>query len=167
MCAESAESRLHANCPSRLILDQVADKWSVLILAVLRDGPLRFNTMKRRLEGITQKSLTQALRRLERNGIVARRVIAASPVAVEYSVTPLGETLKGAFQALHTWTMTYMPEIAKAQQAFDQREHGAAPAGGSAAVTTVTVSHPSVPVTSVPASAGAPYFPAISPERVS
>jgi len=155
---EQATGVLHANCPSRLILDQVADKWSVLILSVLRDGPLRFNVMKRRLEGITQKSLTQTLRRLERNGIVARRVIATSPVAVEYSVTPLGQTLKGAFQALHEWTMTYMPEIAKAQRAFDQREHVAEPVGVVAASGAVTP-------TSL--SAGAPYFPAISAESVS
>jgi DNA-binding HxlR family transcriptional regulator len=148
---------LHANCPSRLILDQVADKWSILILSVLRDGPLRFNVMKRRLEGITQKSLTQALRRLERNGIVARRVITTSPVAVEYSVTPLGETLKGAFQALHAWTVTYMPEIARAQQAFDQREDVAEPLKVPAA---------SVAVAPNTVSAGAPYFPAIATESV-
>lgn len=149
---------LHANCPSRMILDQVADKWSILILSVLRDGPLRFNVMKRRLEGITQKSLTQALRRLERNGIVARRVIATSPVAVEYSVTPLGQTLKGAFQALHAWTVTYMPEIAKAQQAFDQRERIGEPVG------VATASAAAAPAS---ASAGAPYFPAMPAESVS
>lgn len=161
MCEESAEVLLHASCPSRLILDQVADKWSVLILAALRDGPLRFNTMKRRLEGITQKSLTQALRRLERNGIVARRVIATSPVAVEYSVTPLGETLKGAFQALHTWTMTYMPEVAKAQQAFDQREKAGEPSENAAVSIAVAPS----PVSA--GDAGVFYFPAISAENVS
>jgi len=66
-----------ADCPSRLLLDQIADKWSVLILAALCHEPLRFNAVKRRLEGITQKALTQSLRRLERNGIVARRVVTA------------------------------------------------------------------------------------------
>ena len=161
MCDESPDVLLHANCPSRMILDQVADKWSVLILAALRDGPLRFNMMKRRLEGITQKSLTQALRRLERNGIVARRVIATSPVAVEYSVTPLGETLKGAFQALHTWTMTHMPDIAKAQQAFDRRELGTEPEGVTAA------SLPIASTASNSANASALYFRAISTEDVS
>ena len=112
---------LRSACPSRLILEQVADKWSVLIMAALWDGPLRFNTIKRSLEGITQKSLTQALRRLERNGIVARHVLPVSPIAVEYSVTPLGQTLRVPFQALHAWTLAYMPQITQAQQDFDQR----------------------------------------------
>ena len=113
-----------ADCPSRLLLDQIADKWSVLILAALCDGPLRFNAIKRRLEGITQKALTQSLRRLERNGIVARRVIAASPVAVEYRVTPLGRTLKQPFQALHAWTVDHLPDVEEARQAFDGRAGG-------------------------------------------
>ncbi len=113
-----------ADCPSRLLLDQIADKWSVLILAALCDGPLRFNAIKRRLEGITQKALTQSLRRLERNGIVARRVIAASPIAVEYRVTPLGRTLKQPFQALHAWTVDHLPDVEEARQAFDGRAGG-------------------------------------------
>ncbi len=113
-----------ADCPSRLLLDEIADKWSVLILAALCDGPLRFNAIKRRLEGITQKALTQSLRRLERNGIVARRVIAASPVAVEYRLTPLGRTLKQPFQALHAWTIDHLPAVEEARQAFDGRAGG-------------------------------------------
>ncbi len=113
-----------ADCPSRLLLDQIADKWSVLILAALCEGPLRFNAIKRRLEGITQKALTQSLRRLERNGIVARRVIAASPIAVEYRVTPLGRTLKQPFQALHAWTVDHLPDVEQARQAFDGRAGG-------------------------------------------
>jgi len=110
-----------ADCPSRLLLEQIADKWSVLILAALRDGPMRFNDIKRCLEGITQKALTQALRRLERNGIVARRVITSSPIAVEYGVTPLGKTLREPFRALYGWTLDYLPEVEKARQEFDAR----------------------------------------------
>ncbi len=108
-----------ANCPGRLLLDQVADKWSVLILAALCPEPLRFNAVKRQLEGITQKALTQALRRLQRNGLVARRVIPHSPVAVEYSVTPLGRTLQQPFAALHAWTFDHLPDVEQAQRAFD------------------------------------------------
>lgn len=125
---EAKEGRVikAADCPNRLLLDQIADKWSVLILAVLSEGPHRFNVIKRRLEGVTQKALTQSLRRLERNGIVARRVITASPVAVEYSVTPLGATLNGPFRALHGWTIDYLPAVEQARLEFDQRqaEHG-------------------------------------------
>ena len=106
-------------CPSRLILDQIADKWSILILAALLPGPLRFNALKRELDGVTQKALTEALRRLERNGIVARRVIPVSPVAVEYSITPLGRTLKKPFQALFNWTVEHRAAVDKARRAFD------------------------------------------------
>lgn len=117
-----------ADCPSRLLLDQIADKWSILIIAALCPGPARFNVIRRRLAGITQKSLTQTLRRLERNGIVARRVIVDSPIAVEYSITPLGQSLKEPFQMLYAWTERYRPQIEQAQQAFDQRSANAVPA---------------------------------------
>jgi DNA-binding HxlR family transcriptional regulator len=109
-----------ADCPCRLLLDQIADKWSVLILAALKDGPMRFNMIKRSLEGITQKALTQSLRRLERNGIVARRVIPASPLAVEYRMTPLGHTLDEPFRALYAWTQDHLPQVEQARRAFDQ-----------------------------------------------
>ena len=110
-----------ADCPSRLLLDQIADKWSVLVLAALDAGPLRFNAIRRRLEGITQKALTQSLRRLERNGIVERRVIVASPVAVEYEVTPLGRTLREPFSALHRWAQDYLSQVEAARSAYDAR----------------------------------------------
>ncbi|MDB5503543.1 MAG: hypothetical protein JWR89_3445, partial [Tardiphaga sp.] len=89
----------NSECPNRHVLDLIADKWSVLILGVLFDEPTRFNALKRRLGGITQKALVDALRRLERSGIVGRRVLTGSPVAVEYSVTPLGRTLGEPFAA--------------------------------------------------------------------
>ncbi|MDQ0474228.1 winged helix-turn-helix transcriptional regulator [Labrys wisconsinensis] len=117
-----------ADCGSRLLLDQLADKWSVLILAVLCAEPQRFNSLKRRLEGVTQKALTQALRRLERNGIVERRVLPVSPVAVEYRMTPLGHTLKQPFEALSAWTLAHLPEVEAARQAFDERGEGSAEA---------------------------------------
>ena len=87
------------------------------MLATLKKGPLRFNMIRRRLEGITQKALTQCLRRLERNGIVERRVITSSPVALEYS----GRTLDGPFDALHVWTLDHLPEVELARTAFDSR----------------------------------------------
>lgn len=108
-----------ASCPSRTVLDQLADKWSVLILAALCDEPLRFNMIRRRIDGITQKALTQTLRRLERNGIVSRRVSPGPPVAVEYSVTPLGRTLEEPFGALYAWTLKHYPELEACQQRFD------------------------------------------------
>ena len=107
------------NCPSRLLLEQIADKWSVLLIAVLKREPLRFNEIRRRIEGITQKSLTQALRRLERNGIVSRTVLPGSPVAVQYEVTALGRTLDKPFAALYDWTLNYLPQVEAARAAFD------------------------------------------------
>jgi DNA-binding HxlR family transcriptional regulator len=109
-------------CSSRFLLDQIADKWSVLILSLLCKQPLRFNELKRRLDGITQKALTQTLRRLERNGILARRVIPSSQIAVEYSITPLGRTLEGPFEAIYLWTINHLPDVVQAQAAFDNRE---------------------------------------------
>lgn len=107
---------------NRLLLDQITDKWSVLILTVLCAKPLRFNEIRRCLDGITQKSLTQCLRRLERNGILARRVIPSSQIAVEYSITPLGRTLEAPFQALYAWTLNHSVDVIHAQAAFDERE---------------------------------------------
>jgi DNA-binding HxlR family transcriptional regulator len=118
--------------PSRLLLDQIADKWSVLILSLLCGNPLRFNEIKRRIDGITQKALTEALRRLERNGMVSRHVIPISPVAVEYSVTPLGRTLKEPFGALCTWALEHEHEVEQARQSFDQRAIGYTTSSGGA-----------------------------------
>ncbi len=110
-----------ADCPSRLLLDQIADKWSVLVMAALHDEPLRFNEIRRRLEGVTQKALTQCLRKLERNGIVSRKVIPVSPISVEYSITPLGRTLQEPFKVLYRWTVDYLPAVEQARQDFDER----------------------------------------------
>ena len=112
-----------SDCPSRPILDQIADKWSVMVMAVLEE-PRRFNELKRRLEGITQRVLTQTLRRLERNGMVARRVLPTSPVGVEYSLTPLGESLREPFGHLYGWTVAHADEIQTHQLDYDRRVQG-------------------------------------------
>jgi DNA-binding HxlR family transcriptional regulator len=110
---------LRRDCPSRLLLDQLADKWTILVLAVLAEGPARFNSLKRRVDGIAQKALTQTLRRLERHGIVSRTVLPSSPVSVEYALTPLGRTLDAPFAALYTWTITHLPEVEAARARYD------------------------------------------------
>jgi len=106
---------------TRPILEQVANKWSVLILTVLCTQPARFNAIKRRLDPITHKALTEALRRLERNGLVSRRVIASSPVAVEYAITPLGRTLQDPFVALVSWARQHGAAMAQAQEIYDDQ----------------------------------------------
>lgn len=117
----SACQPFDVNCPTRLLFDQIADKWSMMVLSVLDAGPMRFNGIKRHLEGVTQKALTQCLRRLERNGLISRRVIVASPIGVEYAITPLGFSLLGPFQALYAWTRENLDEVERARQAFDGR----------------------------------------------
>ena len=109
------------NCPTRLLFDQISDKWSMMVLTVLDAGPLRFNAIKRHLEGVSQKALTQCLRRLERNGLVSRTVIPVSPVAVEYEITPLGRALQRPLKALHDWMLEHLGEIETAREVFDAR----------------------------------------------
>lgn len=118
---ENRDELIFADCGARPFLDQIANKWSIMILTILCKEPQRFNAILHRLEGITHKALTQALRRLERNGLVTRRVIASSPVAVEYSITALGRTLQQPFMAIYQWAVDYLPEIEKAQHEFDNR----------------------------------------------
>ncbi len=111
-----------SECPSRALFDQIADKWSAMVLAVLSEGPHRFNLVRRRLEGVSQKALTQCLRRLERNGLITRRVISLSPVAVEYEITALGRTLQKLLADLHQWTLDRLPDVDAAREAFDARQ---------------------------------------------
>jgi DNA-binding HxlR family transcriptional regulator len=116
-----ADPLLFADCAARSFFDQVANKWSVMILTLLNEEPTRFNEIRRRLEGVTHKALTQALRRLERNGLIAREVLATSPVAVEYSITELGRTLQVPFGAVYDWAINHLHEIEQAQEAYDKR----------------------------------------------
>ncbi|MDT3249718.1 helix-turn-helix domain-containing protein [Serratia sp. root2] len=109
-----------SDCPSRALFDQIADKWSMMVLAVVDDEPQRFNAIRRRLEGVSQKALTQCLRRLERNGLISRQVISFSPVAVQYEITQLGRTLQKPFRELHLWTLDKLPEVEAARLQFDQ-----------------------------------------------
>ncbi|GAV32596.1 HTH-type transcriptional activator HxlR [Roseomonas sp. TAS13] len=114
-------ARFSSGCASRILFDQIADKWSMMVLTVLSKGPTRFNALKRELEGVTQKALTQCLRRLERNGLLTRRVIPASAVAVVYEITPLGRTLLEPFEILYAWTLRHLDTVESARADFDNR----------------------------------------------
>ena len=105
----------------RPVLDQIADKWSIMILVYLCRGPQRFNAIKSRLCNVTQKALTHTLRRLERSGLVQRRILPKAPIGVEYSLTPLGHSLQEPFTGLYEWAKTHADEIQQAQEAFDSR----------------------------------------------
>lgn len=114
-----------AQCPTRALLDRLADKWTVLVLTTLRDRPMRFNALRRRVEGVSQKMLSQTLRQLERDGLVDRAVEATVPVSVTYSITPLGATLVAALQSVVDWAETSMGSVAEAQARYDDRREAA------------------------------------------
>lgn len=110
-----------ANCPTRLVLDRIADKWTVLVLGLLGDGPVRFNRLRREIEGLSQKVLAQTLRKLERDGLVDRTAYPTVPVTVEYALTPLGRTLAAAVEPLRAWAESHIEEVLSAQQTYDTR----------------------------------------------
>lgn len=104
-----------AECPTRQLLDRIADKWVVLVLGLLEPGPHRFNALRRQIEGISQKMLTQTLRSLEADGFVTRRVFATVPVTVEYELTPLGRSLNWVLNPLREWAERNMLRVKKAR----------------------------------------------------
>ena len=120
------------NCPTREILDRIADKWTTLIIGILaHGGTRRFNELRRMIGGISQKMLTQTLRDLERDGLVRRTLYPEIPPRVEYQLTALGETLCEPIAALSTWASDHMQEVRNAQHAFDARATAAAGANHS------------------------------------
>ena len=106
----------HDGCVAvRDVLNRVGDKWSVLVIRTLGAGPLRFNALRRAVEGISQRMLTLTLRGLERDGLVHREVHPTVPPQVEYSLTALGETLLGTIQALAEWAYAHRMDIQEAR----------------------------------------------------
>lgn len=110
-----------ADCPTRQLLDRIGDKWSVLILLLLGEDDMRFNGLKRRIDGVSQKMLSQTLRSLERDGLVVRGVTPTRPVTVTYGMTQLGRELLGTLRLLGDWAETRMMEVAAAQRSYDDR----------------------------------------------
>lgn len=117
--SDGPPDELRISARHRELLDQVLDKWSLSVLNELCERPCRFNELRRAIPAVTQKSLTATLRRLERNGIVQRRVIDARPVAVEYRITTLGKTLRTPVDALLEWADAQLPRIEQARADFD------------------------------------------------
>jgi DNA-binding HxlR family transcriptional regulator len=103
----------------RPVLDKIADKWTILILTVICPKPARFNELKRRLDGITHKALADALKRLERNGLVTRTVLPTQPIGVEYAITPLGHSLREPFEALCAWAAANGDKVEAATLRYD------------------------------------------------
>ncbi|NUS72847.1 MAG: helix-turn-helix transcriptional regulator [Corynebacteriales bacterium] len=126
-CADTESDRdpyqwdTREDCDVRQILDRIADKWSLLVIALLDRRSLRFTELRREIDGISQRMLTVTLRQLERDGLVLRTVHPVVPPRVDYELTPLGATLHDTIQALVVWTEVHQNEIAEAREAYDQR----------------------------------------------
>ncbi|MFZ4858063.1 MAG: winged helix-turn-helix transcriptional regulator [Desulfuromonadaceae bacterium] len=109
-------------CPTRIVLDRIADKWSVLIVGSLVNKTKRFGELRREIGGVSQKMLTQTLRGLERDGLVARMVYASVPPKVEYSLTDLGSTLVHILEPIRTWSEHNIENVLKARGDYDSKE---------------------------------------------
>jgi len=124
---------LDADCPSRQVLDRIADKWTALIIRVLADGTHRFGQLQRRVGGISQKMLTQTLRELERDGLVERTVHPVVPPHVEYRLTPLGRSLRQPLDAICAWAEAHLAQMLAARARSDRRRAVATAAAGAMA----------------------------------
>jgi DNA-binding HxlR family transcriptional regulator len=94
-----------AGCPTRLLLDRIGDKWMVLTLGLIRDKPRRFNALRRDIEGMTQKMLSQTLKQMDRDGLITRTVLPTMPVSVQYAITPHDGSDRAGGQARTTFTV--------------------------------------------------------------
>ena len=106
-------------CPSRPTLEHITGRWGTLVLAGLYEGPARFNELRRRVDGVSEKMLSQTLHALERDGFVSRTVHTAIPPRVEYSLTPLGQTTTAKLAELIMHLEASMPTILAAQESYD------------------------------------------------
>lgn len=109
------------DCPIRNVVAQIGDKWSILILFALVDGADRFNALKSRIEGISQRMLTQTLRDLERDGYVLRTVYPQVPVKVEYELTELGKGLSSSVWQLVSWADNHHDDIRASRLTYDEQ----------------------------------------------
>lgn len=109
-----------SNCPSRTALHRIGDRWTPLVVGVLAERPHRFGALRRRIDGISQKMLTQTLRSLERDGLVSRTAFATVPVTVEYALTPLGKTLVPVLAAVRDWAEENIGGVLAARRRADK-----------------------------------------------
>jgi DNA-binding HxlR family transcriptional regulator len=110
-----------AACPSRAVLARLGEKWAMLVLVALSHGRLRFGELRRRVQGVSQKMLTQTLRALERDGLVRREVLTVSVLRVEYELTPHGAELVPIIAALKKWAEGHLRVVERANAGFDRR----------------------------------------------
>ncbi|WP_307801904.1 winged helix-turn-helix transcriptional regulator [Actinomadura violacea] len=116
------------DCPARVVLDHVTRRWGVLVLTALNSSDLRFYELRDRIEGVSEKMLSQTLRTLVRDGLVLRTVEPTVPPSVTYGLTPLGRGVTASLSALTGWIRDHAPAIIAAQRAYDAARDGAAAA---------------------------------------
>lgn len=119
-------------CPMREVLNRIGDTWSLLVVIGLQEGPVRFNALRRSIEGISQRMLTVTLRSLERDGLVARTVKPTTPPEVDYALTDLGRSIAAPIGALGAWAAENRDRMRAARIAFDAAANGASANGVSA-----------------------------------
>ena len=112
------------DCPSRFAMEHVTGRWGLLALLALRDGPVRFNALRRRVSGVSEKMLSQTLHALERDGFVDRNAQPTIPARVDYSLTPLGAEIANRLYGLIEQLEGRMPAILAAQQRYDRARSG-------------------------------------------
>lgn len=112
----------NARCPSRDVLEQLSEKWALLILHLLAEGPKRTSDLRREIGGVSEKMLIQTLRKLERNGFVERRSYNEVPPRVDYRLTDLGQSLSPVVQAFDRWIEARIADVMSAQHSFDARQ---------------------------------------------
>lgn len=113
-------------CSYSHVLEIISNKWSALVIYALESGTIRYGDIKRRIDGISQKMLTQTLRQLERDGLVSRKVTPSVPPIVDYTLTPLGNTLIPCMKMLKEWASEHYSVVRQAREQFDLGEDGAA-----------------------------------------
>lgn len=126
-------------CAYSRVLEIISSKWVVLVMHVLEDGTKRYGEIARRIEGVSQKMLTQTLRQLERDGLVRRHVYPTVPVTVDYTLTPLGQSLMRHIRGFKEWTNTYWPLVEQARREYDSGKGKARVPGGGVGMDRVEV----------------------------
>ncbi len=119
------DTKQSGNCAAMSdVLNRIGDKWSVMVVGILSRGTLRFNELKREINGVSQRMLTLTLRNLERDGLVTRTIYPEIPPRVEYGLTELGQTLTGPISSLWDWSAANHQAIVAARLAYDHRRSG-------------------------------------------
>lgn len=115
----SAFNVMSPDCPSRLIMQRMGDKWTALVFLALESGPRRFSQLRQDIGGVTPKVLTQTLRSLERDGLLTRTIYPEVPPRVEYELTDLGTTLQEPLEIMREWSQDHAEKIIRARNDYD------------------------------------------------